>query len=160
MNYSDIVKQSFAKGEDRMWKGIDRVSDFLEKMREEHPHEVKCFLKKEYIAMNGKHINKDVALSLVSGMYHTDGDVPLKSKTITGELVRPEVAQELIKGEDNGDEWYWDAYVAANAMMHDLANTGLSDAQIMNVAKHFYFHDEDYSDENKVFWYFEWKLFK
>ena len=44
-------------------------------------------------------------------------------------------------------------------MMHDLSNTGLSDAQIMNVARHFFFHDEDFSDENKVFWYFEWIIF-
>ena len=155
MNYCDIVKQSFAKGEDRMWKGIERVSDFLEKMREEHPHEVKHFLKEEYIAMNGKHLNQHVAMQLVSGMYHSEG-----VNTVKGELVRPEAAEtELLKGENKGDEWYWDAYVAANAMMHDLSNTGLSDAQIMNTTKHFFFNDEDFSDENKVFWYFEWRLF-
>jgi flagellar biosynthesis regulator FlaF len=155
MTYSDIVKQSFAKGEDRMWKGIDRVSDFLEKQREKDPDEVRKFLKSEYIAMNGKHLNQHVAMRLVADMHHSE-DV----NTVKGELVRPEAAEkELLKGENKGDEWYWDAYVAANAMMHDLANTGLSDAQIMNAARHFFFHDEDFSDENKVFWYFEWLLF-
>lgn len=44
--------------------------------------------------------------------------------------------------------------------MRDLANAGFSDFQIMNAAKYDFFMDEDFSDENKVFWYFEWKLFK
>ena len=154
MTYSDIVKQSFAKGEDRMWKGIDRVSDFLEKQREKDPDEVRKFLKSEYIAMNGKHLNQHVAMQLVADMHHS-----VELDIVKGELVRPEAAQELIKGDNKGEEWYWDAYVAANAMMHDLSNTGLSDAQIMNTTKHFFFHDEDFSDENKVYWYFEWMLF-
>lgn len=155
MTYCDIVKHSSNGGEKGMWSGVKRVSDFLEKMREEHPHEVKHFLKEEYIAMNGKHLNQHVAMRLVADMHHSEG-----VNTVKGELVRPETAEtELLKGENKGDEWYWDAYVAANAMMHDLANTGLSDAQIMNVTRHFYFHDEDFSDENKVFWYFEWMLF-
>lgn len=154
MNYCDIVKYSPSGGEKGMWSGVKRVSDFLEKMREEHPHDVKHFLKEEYIAMNGKHLNKHVAMQLVSDMHHAEGE-----NTINGEIVRPETAQEVLKGMDKGKEWYWDAYVAANAMMHDLSNTGLSDAQIMNTTKHFFFHDEDFSDENKVFWYFEWMLF-
>ena len=154
MTYCDIVKQSPSGGEKGMWSGVKRVSDFLEKQREKDPDEVRKFLKDEYIAMNGKHFNEHVAMRLVSDMYHSVGQ-----KIIRGELIRPEAAQELLKGLDKGTEWYWDAYVAANAMMHDLANTGLSDAQIMNVAKHFFFHDEDFSDENKVFWYFEWMLF-
>lgn len=155
MNYCDIVKQSPSGGEKGMWSGVKRVSDFLEKQREKDPDEVRKFLKSEYIAMNGKHLNQHVAMQLVADMHHSEG-----VNTIKGELVRPETAEtELLKGENKGDEWYWDAYVAANAMMHDLANTGLSEAQIMHVAKHFFFHDEDFSDENKVFWYFEWMLF-
>ena len=154
MNYCDIVKQSPNGGEKGRWSGVKRVSDFLEKQREKDPDEVRKFLKKEYIAMNGKHLNQHVAMQLVADMHHSEG-----VNTVKGELVSPEAAQELIKGEGKGDEWYWDAYVAANAMMHDLANTGLSDAQIMNVARHFFFHDEDFSDENKVFCYFEWLLF-
>lgn len=154
MNYCDIVKYSPNGGEKAMWGSVKRISEYLEKKREEDPDGVKRFLKEEYIAMNGKHLNQHVAMRLVTDMHHSEG-----VNTVKGELVRPEAAQELIKSEDKGEEWYWDAYVAANAMMHDLANTGLSDAQIMNVARHFFFHDEDFSDENKVFWYFEWQLF-
>lgn len=154
MNYCDIVKQSPSGGEKRMWSGVKRVSDFLEKQREKDPDEVRKFLKSEYISMNGKHLNQHVAMQLVSGMYHTEG-----LDTIKGELVRPEAAQEVLKGTGKGEEWYWDAYVAANAKMHDLANAGLNDGQIMNVTKYDFFMDEDFSDENKVFWYFEWQLF-
>ena len=154
MNYCDIVKNSPSGGEKGMWSGVKRVSDFLEKQREKDPDGVRKFIKSEYIAMNGKYLNQHVAMQLVADMHHT-----VELDIVKGELVRPEAAQELIKGEGKGEEWYWDAYVAANAMMHDLANTGLSETQIMNTAKHFFFHDEDFSDENKVFWYFEWMLF-
>lgn len=154
MNYCDIVRYSPSGGEKGMWSGVKRVSDFLEKMREKHPHEVKHFLKEEYIAMNGKHLNEHVAMQLVSGMYHTKG-----VSIIKGELVKPEVAQDVLKGTGKGEEWYWDAYTAVNAKMHDLANAGFSDAQIMTAAKYDFFIDEDFSDENKVFWYFEWMLF-
>lgn len=155
MNYCDIIKQSPSGGEKGMWKGVERVSEFLEEMRKKHPHEVKCFLKDEYFATNGKHLNETVAMQLVSKMYHTEN-----GKKVKGELIRPETAEkELLKGENKGDEWYWDAYVAANAMMHDLANTGLNESEIMNVARHFFFHDDDYSEENKVFSYFEDSIF-
>lgn len=151
MNYYDIVKQSPSGGENGMWSSVKRVSDFIEKMREEHPHEVKCFLKKEYITMNGKHLNESVAKQLVSNMHHSKND-----KLIKGEMVSPEDAARYIKKDK---EWHWDVYVAANAMMHDLANTELGNNQILDAAQKFFFEDEDFSDENKVFWYFEWILF-
>lgn len=155
MNYCDIIKQSPKGSEKIMWGSVKRVSDFFEKQREKDPDEVRKFLKSEYIALNGKHINQHVAMQLVADMHHSDG-----VNSVKGELVYPETAEkELLKGENKGDEWYWDAYVAANAMMHDLANTGLNESEIMNVARHFFFHDDDYSEENKVFSYFEVSIF-
>ncbi len=157
MNYCDIVKYSPSGGEKGMWSGVKRVSEFLEKMREEHPHEVKHFLKEEYIAMNGKHLNKNVAKSLVDGMYHTDEH----DKRFEGELIDCEQAHELLMvAKNEEDPLFWDGYVALNAMMHDLANEhDLTPKTIANITKNFFFHDEDFSDENKVFWYFEWMIF-
>jgi hypothetical protein len=151
MNYCDIVKQSPSGREKGMWASVDRISNYLEKMKENHPHEVKRFLKEEYIAMNGKHLNESVARKLVSDMHHSNGE-----KAIRGEMISPEDAASKFGKKE---EWYWDAYAAANAMMHDLANTDLSNSQILDVANKFFFEDEDFSDENKVFWYFEWLLF-
>lgn len=156
MTYLDIIKTSPGGGENGMWEGVKRVSEFLEKMREEHPHEVKEFLKKEYEAMNGHHFNLATARKLVSEMHHTDTD---KDKEVVGELINVEDAQELVEGMPEQETRRWDAYVAANTMAHDLANTGMNTSQIMNAARHFFFHDEDFSDENKVFWYYEWMLF-
>ncbi len=157
MTYCDIIKTSPSGGEKGMWESVKRVSDFLEKMCEEHPAEVKCFLKEEYIAMNGKHLNKSVAKRLVDGMYHTDDN----GKRVEGEMVGCEEAHELLMvAKSEEDPLFWDGYVILNAVMHDLAKMhDLSTKQIANIAKCFFFNDEDFSDENKVFWYFEWMIF-
>ena len=151
MTYCDIIKGSPSGGERGMWEGVKRVSQFLEKMRDENPEEVKHFLKEEYIAMNGKHFNEATAHRVVSEMHHT-----ANGKCVVGEAVSVDDAQRLVEGM--GEEWKWDAYVAANTMAHDLANTGMSMSQMMEAARHFFFHDEDFSDD-KIFWYYEWMLF-
>lgn len=87
--------------------------------------------------------DESVARNLVSDMHHSKGD-----KVYRGEMISPEEAASKFGKKE---EWYWDAYVAANTMMHDLANTELSNSQILDVANKFFFEDEDFSDENKVF---------
>lgn len=155
MNYCDIIKTSPSGGITNMWDSVKRISNFIEEMRETHPHKVKTFLKEEYIALNGRHFNEATARDTVMGMHHTGND----GKQATGEAVSVEDAQMLVDGMESPEKWKWDAYVAANTMAHDLGNTGMSMNQIMTAAKHFFFHDEDFSDGNKVFWYYEWTLF-
>ena len=156
MKYIDIVKSSPSGGEKMMWGSVERISDFLCKMMKEEPEMVSHFLKSEYEAMNGKHINEWLANELVSRMYHTEN-----GKRVDGEVVTVEEASRLLDGmpDEMADKLEWDAYVGANGFMHDLAKTGMSRAQIMNAAKHFWFHDEDFSDGGKVYWYFQRILF-
>ncbi len=111
------------------------------------------YFKEEYIAVNGKHFNESLAKIVVQGMWHEDKT----GNRIEGEAVTQTESMRLLEGltAKQVDKMQWDAYVAANAMMHDLANTGLSKADILNVAKHFWFHDEDSEDGcHKIFGYF------
>lgn len=160
MDYKDIVKSSFHNDESEMWNSVDRINVFLDRLKEEHPEKVKRFLKQEYEALNGHHLNEDAARTVVSGMSHTEGEGDNK-KVVSGEAVTPQEAMTLLDGmeEEEKKEYKWDAYAAANGFMHDLAKTGLSRNQILNAAKHFWFHDEDFQDTGKVYWYYSCMLF-
>lgn len=152
MKYSELVRSS--KGsEETMRKSIENIDDFLDEMRQTSPKSVRCFMERQYEDMNGKHINETVAKMLVSKMYHTDSN----GNTISGEAVTPDEAMSLIsdKPTEKQEKCRWDAYVAANAFSHDLGTTSLSKSDIMKAAKAFWFHDDDFNESNKVYWYFK-----
>lgn len=156
MKYIDIVKSSPSGGEKMMWGSVERISDFLCKMMKEEPEMVSHFLKSEYEAMNGKHINEWLANELVSRMYHTEN-----GKRVDGEVVTVEEASRLLDGmpDEMADKLEWDAYVGANGFMHDLTATGMTKDAILKAAKHFWFHDDDFTESDKVYWYYAAMLF-
>lgn len=155
MTYKDILKHSPKGGEAKMWEEVDRVDCLVKKLKKEDPGMARDFLKGAYESMNGKHINEWLSLEMVGKMWHVD----TKGNTVQGELVtQTEAARLLLDGmeTEKREKCKWDAYVAANAFAHDLANTGHSMADIMVTAKHFWFHDDDMGDNcHKVYWYFE-----
>lgn len=153
MTYYDIIVNALSGDEQSMIERVKSVSDFLNDVKAELPSVVEHFLKNEYIAINGEHFNEAAARYVVSSMHHTTN-----GKIITGELITPGDAQQIVKGME--ETRYWDAYVAANTMAHDLANTGFTSNYIMVAAKHFFFFDEDFDGSNKVFDYYENVLFK
>ena len=155
MDYKDMIKTSARGGEVKMWDSIERVSTLLDELKKHNPEMVRQFFKQEYIALNGRHINEAMAHKLVDAMYHTNED----EVVIRGEAVTYDEAQILLDGKDDAEQYRYDAYVAANGFMHDLANTGHSKEDILSSARCFWFHDEDFSDTNKVFWYYEWMMF-
>ena len=156
MDYKDIVKSSYHDNEDEMWGSVDRINTFLEEIKVLHPEMAKRFLKQEYEALNGQHLNEVTARMVVDGMYHTEDD-----NEVCGEIVTPNEATMLLEGmtEDMKKTNKWDAYAGANGFMHDLAKTGLPVNQILNAARHFWFHDDDFSDGGKVYWYYSRMIF-
>lgn len=152
LTYKQIV--DWSKGdESKMHESVDQISAFIEEAKESHPEMARKFLKGQYEVMNGMHICENLARKMVACMWHETED----GKVVKGEAVTPEEAMVLVedKSEEKQEKCRWDAYVAANAMMHDIAETGLSKSDIMKVAKHFYFHDDDFKEKHKVFWYFK-----
>jgi hypothetical protein len=162
MTYKDIIKHSPKGGEAMMWDAVERVDDLVAKLRKENPEMARDFLKGNYEAMNGRHINEWLAKEMVAKMWHEVTETTREGKVkkkVSGELITPEGAMTLIDDmvdNDLEEKCKWDAYVAANAFMHDLSNTGQSKQVIMDLAKHFWFHDDDMGDPcGKVYWYFE-----
>ena len=111
-------------------------------------------LLSEYVATNGRHFNESLAKAVVEGMWHKDAN----GEIVRGELVdlRP-AASVMLDGmpSEEKEKCEWDAYVGANAFLHDLADSGLNDNRIADTARSFWFHDDDLDTEgSKVFWYF------
>lgn len=115
-----------------------------------HNYEI---LLEEYIEQNGKHFNESLAKKIVSTMWHED----LNKNRIEGEAVTPQEAQTLLgdMNDEKAKKCYWDAYVAANAFMHDVGKSGIPKNDVLKAAKFFWFSDDDMEDGcHKVFWYF------
>jgi hypothetical protein len=112
-------------------------------------------MRDNYEAMNGRHINEWLSGEMVDKMWHRDA----KGNMVRGAVVSANEAERLLldgMDAEKKDECKWDAYVAANAFAHDLANTGRTNADIMVMAKHFWFHDDDMDEGcHKVYWYFK-----
>ena len=155
LTYKDIIRNSPKGSEAMMLDAVDCVDGLIEKLRKENPEMARDFLRDSYEAMNGRHINQLLADKMVNAMWHKDE----RGNVVKGEVVAPNEAERLLldgMDAEKKEECKWDAYVAANAFAHDLANTGHSTADIMVLAKHFWFHDDDMDDGcHKVYWYFE-----
>jgi len=104
---------------------------------------------KQYAMMYGEHFNEELAKDIVSHMYHYNQN----DDKIEGEMVCVKEAERIIEPMDN-EQLRWDAYVGANAMMHDMARTGMSNEAIMDATRVFWFEDDYFDGESKVWWYF------
>lgn len=152
LDYYDIITNS--QGDEKtMLESVRRVGALVEEIRAAHPDKAEAFLRDEYVALNGKHFNEAMAKKTVSEMWHED----LAKKKIMGEAVTPQEAQSLLSGmnDEKAKKCHWDAYVAANAFVHDTASSELPKSELLKVAKAWWFHDDDMEDGcHKVFWYF------
>jgi len=152
LNYYDIVTSS-SGDETVMLESVKRVCALVDDMAKAHPDKAEKFLRDEYVALNGRHFNEALARKTVSEMWHKDAS----KRVVTGEAVTPEEAQVLLNGMDNekAEKCYWDAYVAANAFIHDTAKSEVPRPELLKVARAWWFHDDDMEDgHHKVFWYF------
>ena len=153
MNYFEIAKQQIANGES-VDSVLERASSLIDELGGMDNREIREFLFDMYESMNGKYINESLARRLVSHMEHVDAHGSIH----TGELISPEKSLELIsdKPHEYVEMHRWDAYVAANGFMYDLIRSGLNEEQKMRAAKEFWFNDDDFPEENKVYWYYKW----
>lgn len=148
MNYTDMIKNAPNKSEELMWRTIEQVNALINDLQKSHPDKAKAFLLSLYSTLYGNHFNEPFARDSVASMFHTAKD----GHTVTGEAITPERAFPALIPSGN-KELYWDAYVGANAFLHDLARTNLSEAQILDCAREFWFSDDDFPEGGKILWY-------
>lgn len=138
--YKEIMLNSPKGSESSMWESVEMIDKFLDDLPRE---KTKKLLLDTYIMMNGKHFNEYFAKKEVAKMYHknTEGTI------ISGEVYPMQEAEAMEYNK-------YDVYVGVNAFLHDLGRVDIPKDKIIESAIDFWFEDDDYADENKVFWYF------
>lgn len=143
MHYIDLVREAPLKSEDIMWQSVAAISSLIDRLWQSHQPIARQFMLQEYERLYGPHFNEELARATVSEMYHSTDP----GKMVRGEIVTPEEAATINPAQP------WDAYVAANAFAHDLAPLNMSRRDLLQAAKAFWFHDEDFPSDTKIFWY-------
>lgn len=150
MNYKELVKNAPVKSQDIMWKSVDHVSRLVDMLWDAHQPMARKFMMEEYELMYGGHFDEWMGKAVVKEMWHNAKD----GERVAGEVVGVEEAETILHEEER-EQKRWDAYVGVNALMHDLARVGLDKNDVKEIAKEFWFGDDDFSDDYKVFWYFK-----
>lgn len=152
MKYKNMIEEARSKGqmdETAMWESIDCVSDLLESVKKVHPELVEKFLRKQHKLLYHGHYDEAFAQADVSKLRFTD------SNGMEHEGAHWTVDQILgaTSGVDFPDSvTKWDKYVAFNAAYADFCKN-FTETQILQIGYDFYFADEDWDGETKVWDY-------
>lgn len=164
--YEQMVVDNLAKfkGDEKvMRQSVKLVSDLLEKMREPHPEIYWEFMRDHHEILFGKHFNKDYAEWEVEQMHHKCGD-----KVYKGEHWTYEQTADVMSGYKAtlpAEITPCDFYVALNSQWHDyhclmkalFPTEEEAEKAIIESAVVFWFKDDDYPTNDKVWCYFRMK---
>ena len=151
MNYRQMVDAAVkgGSGDKAMWASIDVTNELMEMLEEKHPALYEEFMRKSYEAMCGKHYNRHFAEEDVEKMHSTDRDGKIHYGAYwTIEQIKEATADKKFP-QGTTD---WDKFVGYNAAHHDFCKH-FDDAAILNIAYLFFFADEDWKGEGKVWEY-------
>lgn len=152
MNYQEMVKTAQKSGkttEKQMWQSIESVSDLLCDIKDAHPDLYWRFMREQAGIMMGCHYDKEWADYDVSQIAYTDKE----GKKHTGAYWTCEQIEEVTKAMSfpSGTTKY-DRFVAFNSFHADTCKV-LTDEQILKAAYQFYFADEDFPVNTKIWKY-------
>lgn len=159
MNYRHMVEHAKKAGltnEKTMWESIDSFSELLEELKESHPKLYWEFMRKQHSIMFHNHYDEAFAMWDVSRMHHTDKH-GVEHRGAYWTLEQVEAATAGMKFPQGTTPY--DKYVALNAAKHDWGKD-YEDADIIKIGYAFYFADEDWGEEGKVWDYMEHKPHK
>lgn len=147
------AKKAGVTNEKTMWESIDSFSELLEELKESHPKLYWEFMRKQHGIMFHDHYDESFAMWDVSQMHSTDkDDNEREGAHWTSEQIESATAgMAFPQGTTK-----WDRFVGYNGIWHDM-NKDFDDAQILKIAYLFFFADEDWGDEPKVWEYMEHK---
>ena len=151
MDYRKMITDYANNGGDekKMWASVAVTSDAMEYLKEVAPEKYECLMRKLSEALYGKHYNEEMALHDVSKMHSTDAEGNKRHgaywtvdqiESATSSMSFPKAVTK------------WDKFVAFNAFAHDLGKK-LTDEQILDAAYLFWFADEDWSSDGKIWDY-------
>lgn len=161
--YYDMVKANYNKlrnDESVMWGSIEMWDKHLEEMREHHPDMYWDMMRNTHELMYGKHFDKGYAEWQVERMHHKCGDKIYKGEHWTYEQTSDVMTK--YRSMLPSDITPFDFYVALNAQWHDyqcwakehFPNEADAENAIIEMAVRFWFMDEDWKGNTKVWEYF------
>lgn len=149
--YKKMVESAvkIGKGEKAMWRAVEVADNLLDKLHDEHPEEFDKYMRRMSEAVNGCHYTEELAKKDVEQMHHTgkDGMAHHGSHWSAEEIEAATNGKQFPQGTTK-----WDKFVAYNAAWHDF-NKKFDDAQVLDIAYLFFFGDEDYEGDGKVWKY-------
>ena len=168
--YYDMVKANYNKlrnDESVMWGSIEMWDKHLEEMKEHHPDKYWDMMRNTHELMYGKHFDEEYAEWEVEQMHHKSKD----GKVYRGEHWTYEQTtdvMQLYKAKLPAEVTPGDFYVALNTEWHDYICWAMehyesedkADNAIIEMAVRFWFLDDDWGDNAKVWEYFRTKSCK
>lgn len=165
--YERMIIDNLAKykGDEKVMKqSVKLVGNLLEKIKEHHPELYWDFMRDHHEILFGKHFDKEYAEWEVEQMHHESPD----GKVYKGEHWSMGQTTEVMQGYKsklNADITPCDFYVALNAEWHDYIcwakehfdTDSEADNAIIEMAVRFWFQDDDWEGNTKVWRYFRTK---
>ena len=151
MDYKKMIT-AYAKSngdEKKMWETVDITAEAMDYIKEQNPEKYDCLMRQLSESLYGKHYTEELALADVAAMHYTDANgVKHTSAHWTCDEIKSATANKTFpKGTTD-----WDKYVAYNATYADF-NTKFDETQILCIAYLFWFADEDWKTDGKIWDY-------
>lgn len=143
------ARESGRADESVMLKSIDAVDSLLESIRDAHPDVYWKFIRNSHETLYGPHYDKEFAEYDLNGIKYTDADGNDHSGPhwTLDEVVSVTDGQSFAEDVTDYDKW-----VAYNAAYADFCRK-FDDDQILDIAYLFFFDDEDWEGDGKVWEY-------
>lgn len=159
LNYRKMVdhaKRAGVTNEKTMWESIDSFSDLLEELEESHPVLYWAFMRKQQGIMYGGHYNEEFALYDVEQIHYTtkSGEKKYGAYWTVDQVEAATAGMRFPPGTTR-----WDKFVAMNLAHSDFCKE-FDDATILKIGYVFFFMDEDWGSDTKVWDYVSCKPHK
>ena len=136
-------------GEKAMWASVDVTNEIMGYLMHKEPAMYDKFLRKSYEAMHGSHYNQHFAEEDVAKLHSIDKEGKERHGAYwTMEQIKEATADKKFPAGTTD----WDKFVAMNAAWHDFSKK-FEDKDVLCIAWLFYFADEDWKGEGKVWEY-------
>lgn len=165
--YHNLAKANYNKlrnDESVMWGSIAIIDALLEELAEHHKERYWEVMRDTHELMHGKHFDREYAEWQVEKMHHKGKD----GRVYKGERWSHDDTTAVMAKYRNvlpPEVTPCDFYVALNAEWHDyicwakekFATEAEAEGAIIEMAVRFWFQDEDWGDNDKVWEYFSLK---
>ena len=159
MNYRHMVDQARKAGvtnEKTMWESIDSFSELLEELEHSHPELYWEFIRKQHGIMYHGHYDEAFAMYDVSQIKYTNksGEKKQGAYWTVDQIESATAGMKFSPGVNK-----YDKYVGFNLIASDLCKE-MDESSILKAAYLFFFADEDWEGDDKVWTYVSCKMYK